>query len=378
MRRSPIPVIAAACALFIAACGGGADPDPVESGSGTPTSTTSATTAEPTGEPVGDAVGTFTGSIMLDGTTTRVSFDRVDWSGVDTPITPSGTCSPDFFGGGRWFARGFAVDDKDAIVAYNDGLDFGTVEIDLPPDTWADEERDPPEFTIDFGDGKYRIATEEEAAGGPMSWTIGETTLAGTATFVGPDGGTHTVDFDIECSGERSSSFDLDDLPDDHTETDVDLAAFGTGTFHDGDANHVGALVGRCIPADDGDPRNLSMFAMAEEAASYLDIAVTHHTPFTPPGSEAEDEIHVYLFVSRESLGIQFEGRIMSTDGETWYTELPLYDPAATPLENTSFTVTDTRVSGEAHDLEQSWPDAGAELASVTFDLELPAVATDC
>lgn len=389
MRRL---VLSCVCVVaLLAACGGETaeevpSPDPVTEDVAPTTTETETETDQDSAVAVetdsgGDsATGTFEGTITVDGTSTRVSFDQVDWSLLNNPISVSGTCSPDFFGSGRWFAIGFAVDDDNVAVPYNGGDDVGTVQFDLPPDTWEEELRDPPEMTVEFGDDEYRIATPEEAVDGPMAWTIGETTMAGTATMVDWEGNTHIVEFDVECSGERANAIDLDDLPDvDEDDAPVSAAAMGVGTFSDGDTTHSNVTVGRCLPFDDSDPRNLSVYAMTDDASTFLEITVNYNQAFVPPGSDAApEEIHAYAFLSRDSLSFQFERRVDSNDGATWYETLPYYDQSATPLEDTSLTITDSRVTGQVKDLEQSWPDAGGELASVTFDLEIPAETAEC
>ena len=120
------------------------------------------------------------------------------------------TCDPDFFGSGRFYAIGYAVDDAGEILVDDQGQIVGAFTMDLPPDDWEATDRDQPGFEINHGDLSIDIASPDQAGGGTMSWTIDGARAAGTATFVDFES-TYTVEFDVVCEGEPT--VDAGDLP---------------------------------------------------------------------------------------------------------------------------------------------------------------------
>ncbi|HEX6286253.1 MAG TPA: hypothetical protein VFZ80_02120, partial [Acidimicrobiia bacterium] len=194
-------------ALVVASCGGdgsGGDeeastPSTASDGTGD-TGTTSAPDQEdaedgPTageGEP-----GERMAVITIDGESTTYDLDDITYSSIEgVDDLTFETCSPDFFGSGRFYAIGYAVDANGEILVGEDGQPAGSFTMDLPPDDWEAAERDAPGFEIVLNDLDIEIATPEEAAGGTMSWALDDTTASGTAVFVNFEN-SYTVEFEV-------------------------------------------------------------------------------------------------------------------------------------------------------------------------------------
>ncbi|MGB7861497.1 MAG: hypothetical protein WBM90_13455, partial [Acidimicrobiia bacterium] len=233
-------LILALLALILAACGGG-DSDgssdttasSEEGGSGSSNEPVDQESDDPAGQP-----GERSAIITVDGVSTNYALDDVTFSQVEgiDDITFE-TCSPDFFGSGRFYAIGYAVDGNGEVIVGDDGSP-GTFSMDLPPDDWEATQRDAPDFQIKNDGLDIRIASPdvlaERAPGGTMSWTVDDTSASGSAVFVDFDN-TYTVDFEVVCEGEPTIT--VDNPPDNSSDngggggSPPPLAGAGVGSF---------------------------------------------------------------------------------------------------------------------------------------------------
>jgi hypothetical protein len=385
--------------LVVISCGGGGD-----GASSTDVATDSATTvagddstdtsqpaepasAEDTGGSGDEAPGERSAVITIDGESTTYALDDITFSpveGVDDLTFE--TCSPDFFGSGRFYAIGYAVDADGELIMEDDDQP-GTFTMDLPPDDWEEAERDAPEFEIKAGGLDIEIATPEEAAGGTMAWTIEDTRASGSAVFVDFES-SYTVEFEVICEG--SPTVNVDDLP-----SDDDAAPSGGGSGDIPPAGGVGSFtvdgqsfdnvdVYSCEPfsfGSDPDPRDLSLTGFLG-GMDGLGVELSHSEGFdlSDGGQTQFDQIRLSVFYSRsgDSGTEQFEGSASNNAAGEWFTtdpetfeEVPIADPP--------FVMEGNRISGSLAGLEQTWPDEGAATVDVTWDYEIPSeVIEDC
>lgn len=399
--RSGRSLMVVAGLVTVAACSSGDDtssPAPTDAGS-EPTQTTSADAGSVEGDAAVADVATTTSDtaaapaasgersavITIDGETTLFTMDDIEFSNVEgVDDVTFEDCNPDFFGSGRFYALGYAVDDSGEILVGDDGGPAGFIQVDLPPDDWEAAERDAPGFEIDLHGLEIEIATPEEASGGTMSWTIEDTTAAGTAVFVDGDS-TYTVDFELECSG--AETVDAEDLPaaDDDEGDDGGTAglpaAGGVGSYTDGGESFDGVDVYRCEPfsfGSDPHPDDLSLLAF-RGGSNGLSVDISHSEGFTGSGAETFDQIDLQVNLSRSGdAGLfQFEGRARNDADGNWYLGDPLMDDAV-QLDGPPFVIEGDRIVGELAGLEQTWPDEGAAVADVTFDLAIPTEIIEC
>ncbi len=276
--RTRLIVVAGVMALVVASCGGGDDATPASTDAEGGTDATlegdgAAATSLPVGEAAAEdpdasaaeARGERSAVIAIDGEPTTYALDDVVFSpveGVDDLTFE--TCNPDFFGSGRFYAIGYAVDGDGELILGEDGQP-GTFTMDLPPDDWEATERDAPGFQIVINGLDIDIATPEEASGGTMAWTIEDTRASGTAVFVDFDN-TYTVDFEVVCEG--SPTVNVDDLPTDDDSADDGgqglPPAGGVGSFTVDGESFDNVDIYSCEPfsfGSDPDPRDLSLLA---------------------------------------------------------------------------------------------------------------------
>ncbi len=389
-ERSQLLVALGAIALVVASCGGGggeSTPTTADAGGVDTTIAGSDGDADAPAEPVADEdggdsegeSGERSAVISIDGEPTTYDLDDVTFSpveGVDDLTFE--TCDPDFFGSGRFYAIGYAVDDEGELIVGDDGQP-GTFTMDLPPDDWEAAQRDAPEFEIMLGDLDIEIASPEEAAGGTMSWTIEDTSASGTAVFVDFEN-TYTVDFEIVCEG--SPTVAVDDLPtDDDSDTGDNgggfpLAGAGVGSFTADGESFDNVDVYSCEPfsfGSDPHPDDVSLLAYLG-GSSGLEVVISHRQGVDLSDGSQFDQIDLNVFHSRqgESGLEQFEAGAASAADGTWFTT----DPETleqTPLDGTPVVIEGDRVTGSLAGLRQTWPDEGAATVDVTFDLEIPS-----
>lgn len=396
-------VVLAVLMLVASACGGG------ESGEAAPATEATAeqdgdeaapeTTAaqsvgeedtageEASGEPAEDPAspGERSGVITIDGESTKYDFDDLTFShveGVDD-ITFE-TCSPDFFGSGRFYALGYAVDDGGELILGEDGGPAGLVSVDLPPDDWEATERDAPSFEINLNGLEIEMAMPEEAAGGEMAWTIDDTTASGTAVFVDFEN-TYTVEFNLVCEGEPTVN--VDDLPEADDGDDggdnggFPLVGAGVGSFTADGESFDNVDVYRCEPfsfGQDPHPDDLSLVAFLG-GSNGLEVEIGNSQGIATTGGMF-DQVTLSAFYSRSGdAGLeQFEGRARNDADGSWYLGDP-FDENPVELPEPPFSIDGDRISGSLSGLEQTWPDEGAALVDVTFDMEIPTeVNTEC
>ncbi|HSM43746.1 MAG TPA: hypothetical protein VK969_01880 [Acidimicrobiia bacterium] len=392
--RTRMTIVLSAIALVVVSCGGGGDASTdatdVDPGPTAESEDESTDTEEPNDEADVDASsgdedsGERMAVITIDGESTSFALDDVTFSpveGVDDLTFE--TCNPDFFGSGRFYAIGYAVDADGELILGEDGQP-GTLTMDLPPDDWEATQRDAPEFEIELGDIAIEIATPEEAAGGTMAWTIGDTTASGSAVFVDFEN-TYTVDFEVVCEG--SPTVDTDALP---TDSDSDdrgdagglPAAGGAGSFTVDGESFDNVDVYSCEPfsfGSDPDPRDLSLLAYLG-GMDGLQVEVSHSTSFDMSDGTEFDQINLSVFHSRQGeAGLeQFEGSAASAADGSWFT----LDPETfeqVPFDENPVAIDGDRITGSLAGLDQTWPDEGAATVDVTWDLEIPTeVVEDC
>jgi hypothetical protein len=318
-------------------------------------------------------------TITVDGEAQEYAVDDVVFSNVEgmSDVTFE-RCNPDFFGSGRFYAIGYAVDGTGEVIVGEDGGPAGTFTMDLPPDDWEATQRDAPEFEIQINDLDIRIATPEEAAGGTMSWTVDDSTASGQAVFVDFDS-TYVVEFELVCAG--SPTVDAGDLPADDGDSDdgggggFPLGGAGVGSFTaDGDS-FDGVDVYSCEPfsfGSDPDPRDLSLLAYLG-GSSGLEVEISHSQGFDLSDGSEFEQINLNVFHSRQGYGglEQFEGGAVNDASGDWFTQDPdTFEQI--PLAEPPVVITGDNVTGALAGLVQTWPDEGAATVDVTFDLEVP------
>lgn len=379
--------IGAVILLLVSACGGGGDGSststetPAGAGAQANDQSTDAGTAkDDTGADEAQAPSERSAVITVDGESTKYALDDVVWSPVEGVADATfETCSPDFFGSGRFYAIGYAVDDNGELIL-GDGDQPGSFTMDLPPDDWEATQRDAPGFDITFGDLDIEIASPEQAAGGTMKWTIDDTRASGTAVFVDYEN-TYTVDFEVICEGEPT--VDVGALPDDNAGDSggaTALSGAGVGSFvADGEA-FDGVDVYSCEPFSFGDegpnPEDLSLLAFLG-GSNGLEIEVTHSPGYDLSDGSQFDQITFSAFFSRQGAdGLQqFEGSATNDASGAW----SVSDDTGqqTGLAEPPFVIQGDRISGGLTGLDQTWPDEGADIVDVTFDFQIPDVVND-
>lgn len=389
--RRRLLAVTGSIALVVASCGGGGEGSDVttapaagsEAGTGETATTVASDVSDgqdvPTaaeGEP-----GERMAVIAIDGESTTYDLDDITFSpveGVDDLTFE--TCSPDFFGSGRFYAVGYAVDDSGELILGQDGQP-GTFTMDLPPDDWEAAQRDEPTFEINLNVLDIEIATPEEAAGGTMSWTIDDTTATGSAVFVDFEN-IYTVDFEVVCEG--SPTVNVDDLPSNDGATAGDggdhggfpLAGAGVGSFTADGESFDNVEVYSCEPfsfGSDPDPRDVSLLGYLG-GSSGLEVEVSHSQGFDLTDGSQFDQISLNVFHSRQgAAGLeQFEGGAQNRADGSWFTRDPeTFDEI--DLAETPVVLDGNRVTGALAGLEQTWPDEGAAAVDVTFDFEVPS-----
>lgn len=388
--RRRLLVVLGAAALVVASCGGDggeststtADVEGVDTtivGDEGDADAPVESVGDEDGEDSGGAPGERSAVISIDGEPTTYDLDDVTFSPVDgVDDLTFETCDPDFFGSGRFYAIGYAVDDEGELIMGDDGQP-GTFTMDLPPDDWEATQRDAPDFEIMLGGIDIEIASPEEAAGGTMAWTIEDTRASGTAIFVDFEN-TYTVDFEIVCEG--SPTVEVDDLP---TDDDADagggggfpLAGAGVGSFTADGESFDNVDVYSCEPfsfGSDPHPDDVSVLAYLG-GTSGLEVDVSHSQGIEV--SEGEqirfDQVNVDVFYSRQGEnGLeQFEGSAASNASGGWIF-FNRETGEQTDLADTPYERDGDRITGSLAGLQQSWPDEGAATVDVTFDLEVP------
>lgn len=382
-------VLVVVLAMVVAACGGEADSsEPGDGGDDSDTAqdagdtddASSADSDDDSGDgemPVSDDSegGERSAVITIDGVSTRYALDGLEYSPVEgvSDLTFE-TCNPDFFGSGRFYAIGYAVDEGGELLIASDGNPEGMFTMDLPPDDWEATDRDPPSFDIDLGDLDIRMATPEEAAGANMSWTIEDTRAEGTALFVDFEG-SYTVDFELVCEG--SPTVNLDDLP----EADADdtggseLAGARTGSFTVDGESFDGVDVFRCETfsfGEDPHPDDVDLLAY-QGGMSGLEVDIINRTGFDMSDGSQFDQLSLRVFYSRQGPnGVeQFEGGADTDASGAWViVDQETFQPI--PLDTPAAVIEGDRITGQLAGLEQTWPDEGAATVDVTFDLEIP------
>ena len=386
--RSRMVMALGVMALVVVSCGGGggeeevSSPSTASNGSGdTGTTASDQEGAEDVPTAGEDDPGERMAVITIDGESTTYDLDDITFSsieGVDDMTFE--TCSPDFFGSGRFYAIGYAVDANGEILVGEDGQPSGSFTMDLPPDDWEATERDAPGFELVLNDLDIEMATPEEAAGGTMSWTIDETTASGTAVFVDFEN-SYTVEFKVICEG--SPTVAVDDLPSDGDGSsdggDGDggfpLAGAVSGSFTADGESFDDVDVYACEPfsfGSDPDTRDLSLFGYVG-GTSGLNVDISHSQGFDLTDGSQFDQMSLNVFYSRqgESGLEQFEAGARNRADGSWYAQdeetFEEIDLEGTPVE-----VTADRVTGGLSGLIQTWPDEGAATVDVTFDFGIP------
>lgn len=398
--RKRVTMVLAVSALIVASCGGGGEgstssteaaPD-ADSGASGETATTL-----PTGEPAEPAEEDTEGSesqdpgersavITIDGEATTYDLDDITYSNVEgVEDLTFETCDPDFFGSGRFYAIGYAVDDEGELLVDEDG-ELAGFSMDLPPDDWEATQREAPSFELSLQDLDLEMASPDEVAGGKMSWTIEDTRASGTAVFVDFES-TYTVDFEVTCEG--SPTVDADALPaDDDSDDGGDAgglpAAGGVGSFTVDGESFDNVDVYSCEPfsfGSDPDPRDLSLLAFVG-GMDGLQVDVSHSEGFdvSDGGQTQFEQMSLSVFHSRSGEGTteQFEGSAMNgADGSWFVRDQETFEEV--PLDETPVVIEGDRITGSLAGLEQTWPDEGAAIVDVTWDFEIPTdIIEDC
>lgn len=386
-------VVAGVMALIVVACGDGSS-SAEDGASGSETTLAAGGGTTPSAEETADSdaqssaeqePGERSAVITIDGEATTYALDDITFSpveGVDDLTFE--TCSPDFFGSGRFYAIGYAVD-ADGELILGDDDQPGTFTMDLPPDDWEETERDAPSFEIEAGGLDIEIATPEEAAGGTMAWTIEDTRASGSAIFVDFDN-SYAVEFEVVCEG--SPTVNVEDLPSDDDAVASDGGAGdvppagGVGSFTVDVESFDNVDIYSCAPfsfGSDPDPRDLSLLGFLGGMTG-LEVEVSHSQGTDMSDGTQFDQIRLSVFHSRagESGTEQFEGSASNNAAGDWFTT----DPETfeeVPLDDPPFAMEGNRISGSLVGLEQTWPDEGAATVDVTWDYEIPSeVIEDC
>ena len=373
--------------LVLVSCGGGGDEStPTTGPTGGSDTESSETTAAEEGSsedveaPAEEDPGERMAVISIDGEATTYDLDDLTYSSVEgiDDITFE-TCSPDFFGSGRFYAIGYAVASDGEILLGDDGQPLGAFTMDLPPDDWEATQRDAPSFEIQIGEIDIEIATPEEAAGGTMAWNIDDTTASGTAVFVDFEN-TYTVEFEVVCEGEPTVTAEVpsgdEGAGDSSGDGGFPLTGAGVGSFTaDGEAfDNVDVYA--CEPfsfGSDPDPRDLSLFGYVG-GTSGLNVDISHSQGFDMTDGSQFDQMTLNVFYSRDGAsGLeQFEAGAQSRADGSWFARDPEtfeeVDLAETPV-----VIDGNRIAGAMAGLEQTWPDEGAATVDVTFDFEIPS-----
>jgi hypothetical protein len=381
----------AALALFLGACAGGGDgsPDTTTSDAGAPDAPAGGG-GEASDQPqdsADDASGRDRlATISVDGETLTYDLDDIVFSNVEgiDDITFE-TCSPNFFGSGRFYAIGYAVDEAGEVAVGSDGQPLGVFNMDLPPEDWQNTDRDPPEFEIDVDGADIRIATPEEAAeldpSVESAWTIDDTRATGTALFTDFET-SYVVEFDVVCEGEPTVAVDTPPPSDDGGDNDGGgvLAGGGVGSFSVDGEGFDDVAVYSCEPfsfgSDEADPEDLSLLGYLG-GSSGLQIEITHSQGIDVSNGESFDQIGFSAFHSRQgSSGLeQFEAHASNDSTGAWF--LQGEDGAPVELPAPPFVIQGDRIAGELDGLVQTWPDEGAATVDVTFDFEIPVEVND-
>ncbi len=319
--------------------------------------------------------------ITIEGEPTSYDLDDITYSPLEgVEDVTFETCSPDFFGSGRFYAIGYAVGDEGELLIGEDGQPAGTFTMDLPPDDWEEAQRDAPGFAIRLNGLDIEIATPDEA-GGTMSWSIDDTTASGSAVFTDFQN-TYNVEFEVVCEG--SPTVDASDFPTDDGAVAGDsggdggfpLAGAGEGSFTVDGESFDDVAVYSCEPfsfGSDPDPRDVSLLGYLG-GMSGLEVEVSHSPGIDMTDGTQFDQMNLSLFYSREgSAGLeQFDGTAQNRADGSWFfydsetfEEIDLAEPAA--------VIEGDRISGFLAGLQQSWPDEGAATVDVTFDFEIPS-----
>ena len=332
-------------------------------------------------------IGERSATISVDGDTLTYAFDDITFSTVEgvNDITFE-TCNPDFFGSGRFYAIGYAVDDAGEVIVDDDG-NPASFTMDLPPDDWEATERDAPDFEIKANGLDIEIATPEQVAemapGGSMSWTVDDTSAVGTAVFVDFDN-TYTVEFDIVCEG--SPTVDAGDLPKDSGgdggSGGFPLKGAGTGSITADGESFDGIDVYSCEPFSFGqapNPKDLSLVALLGGSTG-LEVEISHSDGVDFSNGNQFEQVNLNVFYSRqgESGLEQFEGSARTNAAGDWFVvDAETFEEI--PLDGAPVTINGDRVTGGLAGLVQTWPDEGAATVDVTYDLEVPSeINTDC
>ena len=334
-----------------------------------------------------EAPGERSAVITIDGVTTAFALDDVVFSNVDgiDDVTFE-TCSPDFFGSGRFYAIGYAVDADGEVIVGDDGGPAGTFTMDLPPDDWEAAERDAPEFEIELDELRIEIATPERlvemAPGGTMAWTVDDTRASGSAVFTDFDD-TYEVDFELVCEG--SPTVDFDDLPADTPGDDGGDSeqggglptGGGSGSFTVDGTGFDGATVYSCEPFTFGSqephPDDVSVVALLSGGEG-LEVEVSNSQGVDFTNGTQFDQIYLNVFYSRQGAsGLeQFEGSAVNDASGAWYA-VDRETGEQVALDAPPFRVEGGRIVGMLAGLDQSWPDEGAATVDVSFDFEIPS-----
>ena len=378
-------IVVTSMMLVLAACGGDdAADDSGERGSDASSSAESSNDDGAGDQPEGSETDVSGGSeessarntsvtITVDGQAQTYAVDDVVFSqveGVDDLTFER--CSPDFFGSGRFYAIGYAVDDNGEVLVADDGSPAGQFNMDLPPDDWEATQRDAPEFSIQINGLDIDIATPEEAAGGTMSWTVDDTSAKGTAVFVDFEN-TYTVEFDLVCEGSPTVAANPPTNSDNNGGGGSALVAGGKGSFTADGESYDDVDVFSCEPFSFGsqgpNPDDLSILAFVGGSTG-LEVEVSHLNG---------DGLSLSVFYSRQGEdGLeQFERSASNSqpgrlEAGPWHSDDPDTGEQV-ELAEAPYVIEGGRISGSLAGLLQTWPDEGAAVVDVTWDLEIPS-----
>jgi len=393
MVRGRFTLMLGVMALTVASCGGGdeggAPEDPGPESAGPATTVAGGGDAGGSSDQEGNATasGERMAVISVDGETLSYDLDDVTYSNVDgVEDLTFETCSPDFFGSGRFYAIGYAVDANGDVLVGDDGQITGAFSMDLPPEDWEAAERDAPTFDLDVNGLDLRIATPEEAAGGEMTWSMDDTSVTGSAVFVDYEK-SYTVEFEIVCEGSPTVSADAgsgngDSEGDDGSQGGGSVfAGAAAGSFTaDGEA-FDNVDVYSCEPfsfgSQEADPNDLRLVALTG-SSSGLEVEVSYGQGIDMSNGAQFEQITVSVFHSRQgAAGLeQFETTAFNDAAGDWFVrtetgeELQLSDAPA--------VIDGNHVIGSLAGLIQTWPDEGAATVDVTFDFEIPTQVNEC
>jgi hypothetical protein len=380
--------------LMVVSCGGGAaDDDSVsspESASDTPETMATVAggeTTAPAEESVTDdsGAGQRTATIAIDGEALTYDLDDLTFSNVEgVDDLTFETCDPDFFGSGRFYAIGYAVEADGKLLLGDDGMPVAAFTMDLPPDDWQETERDAPTFEINRADLSIDIASPEEAGSGEMAWTIDGTTASGTAVFIDFEN-TYTVEFEVVCESSATvpadvpASGDGDDDGEDGT-GGLSGAAAGVGSFTVDGESFDDVEVFSCPPfsaSGEPDPGDLSLLGFLGVSTG-LEVVLAHSQGVDTDDGTPYDRARLDVFHSRQGAsGVeQFEASAANDADGNWF----LVDSESleeTPLDAVPYIIDGARMSGSLAGLEQTFPDEGAATVDVTWDYEIPAEITE-